>query len=814
MKKILYILLLLSFIVSCSTKKTGITNRTYHRITSWYNTIFNGNVALEEDQKSKREGYKDNFSVLLKVDPIDPFTESSEDLSLSTTYSNPSKKEFNPYGLLNGNNQNTVQSQAQGLDRVIEKGKKAIENHSMQVKGKEYNSMLAEAYLLLGKASYYKKDPFEALNYLNYMNAAMVKNNKVNEGKVYIALSHALAGNSFEANEQFDKLLKEDLKKKDIKLLTKAYSQFLMDEDRFKEGIAALEVAKKYHKGKYERGRYSFIQGQLSEKLKKEKSAAEYYQMAYDKKPSPELEIKSQIALSRLFTGDSLAYKERMSFLKKLTRQGLYQSRKNELYYAMGLVAAKQSREKQAMECFLQSLKERESDPQVRALTYQAVGDVYFSKPDYVYAGAYYDSAISRFVDPSMKARLEVKNKALKDLTSKYYLVKKNDSILSVANMTPEQRNEYYGKYISKLKDQEEKARIEMEKQMQRDNNVVFATETLADGSMGLVSGTPTTGGKWYFYNSNLKQSGQSEFRKLWGSRSLVDNWRMSKKISSLDEVKNDLLGQKEVKNPRRFEVEFYTEKIPSSRVDLEKLKMERDTTELALGILYYDKLRDLKSANTSLEHLLSTPPMDESVALSAMYNLYRYNKEINPEISRKYADLVVSKYPGSKYAESILNPDIDIFKSKSGTATRYYEEAYKKYEQGKYSEVKEMSEQALKNYPTDEIIAKFSLLSVFCDGRMGNKQAFMDGLQRVATAFENREEGKKAAELLDFFTKKEKENTSQPHNVNQRKDTNTLDPTDPDNVYKSYDPQGRRIENTNQQPSYIDRRNPGIPED
>ncbi|MDR2123243.1 MAG: tetratricopeptide repeat protein [Flavobacteriaceae bacterium] len=777
MKKVLYTILILSLFCACSTKKSGITHRTYHKITTWYNTVFNGDKALKDELKTKKTSYKDNFSTIIQVDPVNPFVDkgnSSVDFDYSGSgRTSPSLSEDLKDNLKRLDAQGAVDalsgtlgrmmgadetSQAQGLDRTIEKSRKAIENHSILIKGKEYNSMLGEAYLLLGRAYYYKRDPFESLNYLNYMNSTLVKNKKKNQAKAYMALAQAQAGNSFQANEIYEELLQTTLKKKDKRFVSKIYSQFLIDEKRYDEAIKALEVAKEYNKGKYNSGRYNFIQGQLSEKLKKTDDAAEYYLASYKKKPSPELEIKSQIALSRLSKGDSTAYRDRITFLKKLTKKGLYQSRKNELFYAMGLSSLKENRETEAMQYLRQSLKEKESDPQIRALAFQEVGDIYFSKSDYIYAGAYYDSAVSRFADPVMKNKLAAKNLSLKEIIQKYYLVKKNDSILAVVKMTPEQRNEYYQKYINKIKEEEEKTRLELEKKLQEENNTVFATET-PNGSEGFARAKPTEGNKWYFYNNSLKQRGQSEFKKLWGDRMLKDNWRMSRQMSSnLDDLKDQLLGQEKAKNPRRFEVEYYTEKLPQTPSELETLKKQRDTAELSLGVMYYDRLQDVKSATSTLEHLLSTPPYSEEVSLTAWYNIYKINKENDPELAKKYADLVIANYPDSRYAETILNPQTDIFKSKSSEAVLLYEQAYKKYEEGKYEEVKKTAEEVLEKYPTDEIIAKFSLLSVFCEAKLGNTTAFMEGLERISLVFENREEGKKAAELLTYFKGRQEE--------------------------------------------------------
>lgn len=779
MKKIVYTLLIITLFLACSTKKTGITNRTYHRLTSWYNTAFNGSEALKSNLKTKKQSYTDNYSSLLKVEPIDPF-DTDNDFSMEEILDVPganikhtTKEVLNDLsnldeqgavnslkgalnGVLGGGKDN--QSKAEGLNRVIQKGKKAVEDHSMLIKGKEYNSMLSDVYLLLGKAYYYKKDPFEAMNYLNYMNATLVKNRKENEAKIYLALAQAQAGNSFQANEIYLELAKTKLSKKVQKLASKSYSQFLIDEKRYEEAIEALNTAKKYNKGKYERGRYSFIQGQLSEKLNSKENAIEYYQMAYDKKPFKELEIKSQVALARLFKGDSLAYHQRIRFLQKLSKKGLYQSGKNEIYYAMALVSLNTKREKEAMNYLGKSLKEKESDPQIRALTYQAIGDIYFSRPEYIKAGTYYDSAVAKFIDVGMKNRLAAKNKSLKEVIKKYDLVKKNDSILSVAKMSTEQRMEYFQKYIDKLKAEEEKKQAELKKKMKEENNTVFATETLADNLDFSQLSSKGNSGKWYFYNNAVKQKGLSDFKRLWGNRALVDNWRGTNRTSDLNNLKSDVAGQKEDKNTRKFDVSYYLEKIPKEQSVLDTIRIQRDTAELSLGIMYQDKLYDLKSATSTLEHLLSTPPYDESVSLTALYNLYKFNKEKNPEVSKKYADLILSKYPNSKYAESILNPDVDIFKSRSSEAVGFYEQAYKKYEEGKYEEVKNMASRALEKYPTDEILAKFSLLSVFCDARLGNKSQFMDGLERVAVLFESKPEGKKASDLLKYFKEKEEQ--------------------------------------------------------
>ncbi|MDR3272596.1 MAG: hypothetical protein LBT29_03830 [Flavobacteriaceae bacterium] len=798
MKKVFFVIISLTLFAACSTKKAGITNRTYHRITSWYNTIFNGDQTMQQNLAEKKASYKDNYSTILKVEPIDPFENDSLETDVNdedgfgrigtlprrTSSNQPAyagvnnnnnrnrtvDKLLNASGFGNDNTNNTA-PQSDGLERVIEKGNKAIDNHSMLINDKEYNSMLAEAYLLLGKANYYSQKPFDALNYLTYMNKTLVKNRLQNEAKNYIALANAQAGNIFEADQIFEELKTTKLKKRDRKLVSKSYAQFLIDRKRYPDAVEALEAAKKHNKTRYDRGRYSFIQGQLYEKSGDEDHAREYYQAAYKKKPSSELEIKSQIALANLFKGDSADYRNQIHFLKGLTKKGLYQSRKNELYYAMAVTALKSNREKEAMNFLKESLKGQESDPQIRGMAYKSIGDIYFSKPDYIYAGAYYDSALIHLIDPSIKAKLISKNSNLKEITEKYFLIKKNDSILALTRMSFDEKNQYFQKYIDSLKIKEEKMRKELENSQSRKNTTTFATETLDES----INSTATaTKGKWYFYDTGQKQKGMADFKRLWGSRGLADNWRLSKMGgSSVDDQRNQLMGTASAQDPRRFDVDFYTEKIPTDFEEINVLKQQRDTAELALGIAYYDHFSDLKSATSTLDHLLSTPPADKDVEIKALYNLFRFNRKADPVVAQKYGNVLTSKYPNSKYAEYVLNPSEDIFKSKSSEALTFYEEAYKKYEDGSYEEVKTMSQEALTRFPTDELIAKFSLLSAFCDAKQGNKQAFLEGLERVSVAFEEKPEGQKAAEWLEYFKNEEKEETAtqtqQPEQVQQK---------------------------------------------
>ncbi|MFW7344346.1 hypothetical protein V0R37_22755, partial [Pollutimonas sp. H1-120] len=82
----------------------------------------------------------------------------------------------------------------------------------------------------------------------------------------------------------------------------------------------------------------------------------------------------------------------------------------------------------------------------------------------------------------------------------------------------------------------------------------------------------------FYFANTNNIPRGETNFKQIWGNRTLADNWRYSAKSQTIEDLKNEALGVTTAPDPRRFEPSFYTEKIPSNSSDIAKLKKDRDT--------------------------------------------------------------------------------------------------------------------------------------------------------------------------------------------------------------------------------------------
>lgn len=740
-----FVFLCMFLFFSCSTSKDSIKNRAYHNMTSWFNTLFNGQEAMDQRLNELENSYQDDYFQVLRVEPYAEF-KMDDSPDIIETPQIPVGRGPN-FQLPEGNTSNKT-----GFAKAEEKALKAIEKHSMNIRGQERNKLIARAYLMLGQARYYQGKPFQALDALQKVQSLPYDKHK-SQAKFYTALSQAQAGNRFAAMDILSELNEnEDLKRSLKADISKHLAWNFYLENDLESALEGLDQAIKLTKNRNDKARLNFIQGQLLTELGQLDEANAKYLRAYKLNPGFEMEARSQVAIAMNFDPISHDYNTFRDRLMKVARTGTYETYRNEFYYALGQLEEKRDSINLAESAYLTALREEISEPRFRAETYAALGKLKFDLSDYIYAGAYYDSAVSSIGDGPRKLELTKFSNNLKSVIDKYYLVQRNDSILRLTAMSDDEKNDFFNDYIAKLKVRDEQRQREEEEATQ------FLTQTRGS-SFG--SGFEQDRGKFYFYSNAAKNSGENEFRRIWGDRALRDNWRISVSGATFEDQRAELTGISNQNDPRRYELDFYLEQIPTSEVAIHDLKMQRDTTELSLGMDYYDKFQDYKLATTTLEHLISTPPKDENVLLRAYYNLYRMNVDNDEIISEKYKNLVLTEFPNTLYAEFILNPEADFSEENSPEVLALYEETFDAYKDEDFELVREKSTQAFEEFPLSKIIAKFALLNAFADGALDGEEKYREALQRVLVIYPGTDEAKHAQYLLDQLDQKGKNTKS-----------------------------------------------------
>lgn len=748
MKKTLYKYLFVTAIVftviACSVKKDRFLNRSFHSVTTEYNVLYNGNLAMETGLNELVATYNDNFWDILPIERM------------------PDKEE----SILPGQTKNT------NFERAEEKAVKAIQKHSMNIGGLEKNPQMDEAYLLLGKARYYDNRFIPALEALNYILYKYPNSDKIYHAKVWREKVNIRIDNNETAIKNLKKLLdNEKIDGQDLADANAMLTQAYLNVEYPDSAIATLKIAKEFTKNKEEKARYTFILGQLYEKMNYADSAFSTFQEVIDlKRKSPRRYViqahAKQAAQFDYKNGDTIAFLEKFN---KLITDRENRPYLNILYHQKGIFYDKFEQDSLAKRFYNLSNKLQAQDQYLVASNYRNIAEIDFRNAEYKIAGMYYDSTLSKLNDKTREYRkIKKKRDNLVDVIYYEDIAKQNDSILSIVAMTDEGRKTYFENYIVKLKKEDEKkAKIAAEKAEKEANkqanlaggnnpNPNFNPNPNAVKMQGML---PPMGGNdlvsnsnFYFYNPSTVSYGKIEFKKKWGNRKYKENWRQIKgggDFSDNDFADNDTISEEKeelVENPA-YTTDFYISQLPTDQKIIDSLGRDRNDAYYQLGLIYKEKFKEYELAANRLEQLLKNNP-EERLILPAKYNLFKIYEILKSNKALVYKNDIITNYPDSRYAQIVQNPSVVLEEDENPEL--YFNKLYKKYESGDirftYTEVN----QKTIDYFGDEMMPKYELLKAKVLARTNGLESYKSALNYVALTYPNNEEGKQAQEILD----------------------------------------------------------------
>ncbi|WP_290844502.1 proline-rich domain-containing protein [Flavobacterium sp.] len=761
--RILSIFGLIALVVACSTKRDTFLARNSHAMSTKYNILYNGDLALEAGMKDLRTLYGDDFWEVLPVERMQPDLEAP---TLGGQPTGPKEQQKNP-----------------NFQRAEEKATKAIQKHSMNIGGTEVNYQIDEAHILLGKSRYYDKRYVPALEAFNYVLYKYPKSSKIYEAKVWREKTNMRLENDGLAITNLSKLLADPKVKLDRQVYSEAnatLAQAFINTQQRDSAVNRLKIALKNTRIDDEEARYNFIIGQLFEQAKQNDSAWTYFQRVIDmKRSSPWVyriqAIGHQSAQFDYKKGDTLQFVENYKDLLKDRENRPYLDWLN---HQLAVFYDKSDKPKQALKYYNKSLDAQPTDAYLNASNYRNMAEIYFNQAKYVTAGFYYDSTLVHLKPRTREFRLiEKKRTNLEDVIKYEGIATTNDSIISIYSMPKEQQIAYYQKYIDKLKKADEAARVMAEKEKEkaevlaqsRAGDVASADQSIrnvskssaapvkeADANASPSTFGPKSGkpGDFYFYNPTTVAFGKSEFRKNWGNRAYQDNWRFNKSGGQAEEEKpEEELTPEEIKAKKlaeeqaeaRYTTDFYISQLPTSKVVIDSLSKERNFAYYQLGVIYKEKFKEYERSADKLEKLLVSNP-EERLILPAMYNLYKVYEIIDkPKAEAMKAD-IISQYPDSRYAQILKN-------SQTGEAAQAPEVAfnqlYKEYKEGDYRNLVPKLEDAVDKYTGESSLPKFEMLKAMNIGKLQGVEEYKKALNYVALTYPNQAEGKEAEVML-----------------------------------------------------------------
>jgi len=706
-------------LVSCSRKKDKALNRKFHAVTTKYNVLYNGELAYESGKNALIESFVDDYWEILPVERM----EVKEDLFLPGKSKNPD------------------------FERAEEKAVKAIQKHGMNIGGREKNQQTDEAYLLLGKARYFDQRFVPALEAFNYILYKHPTSDKINHARIWREKVNIRLENTDLAIKNLKRLIKlETLSEQDVSDGNAMLAQAYINNKHLDSAIAPIKIAVENTKNKEIRGRLGFIKGQIYSKLGYKDSANIAFNEIIDLKRKTlwVYYVNAQVARARSFNFEK---EDKVAYLEYLTK--LSENRENKLYLdkiynLMAVYHKNVTTDSLAVAYYNKSIRKGAADAYLQSLNYRALAEYQFEATNYKSAGAYYDSTLTKLKVNSKEYRFFKKKKDnLEDVIVYEDMAKRNDSILKVLNYTDDERIAYFEKHITVLK---EKEAAELAAKEKEKVSVAASFNGFAPGS----GGKQGKGSTFYFYNQTTVAYGKEEFRKIWGDRSLEDNWRVKNKnviipTDQEEEAEDEKIVKEEVKDV--YTAEYYLAQLPATEKQKDSVVKKRNFAYYQLGLIYKQKFKEYPLAGKRLEKLLTFKP-NERLALPAKYQLYKIYTELENRKKESVKQDIIANYPDSRYAEILRNPNASLTFSE-GSPKVVYEKLYKQFENQEFELVATQLDKYITQFDGDEMQPKYELFKAVVGGKIEGFEAYKKGVNYVALNYPNTEEGKSAQILL-----------------------------------------------------------------
>ncbi|WP_188370096.1 type IX secretion system periplasmic lipoprotein PorW/SprE [Muriicola marianensis] len=702
---------------SCSTKKDAFVNRNWHALNTKYNVLYNGNLAFEEGREQLNESYRDNYWEVLPVERL----EVTEDIKLDSEDNNPN------------------------FERAEDKATKAIQKHSMEIRGEERNPQTDEAFLLLGKARYFDQRYVPAIEAFNYVLQKYTDSDKLNEATIWREKTNIRLSNEELAIRNLRRLMKlERLKDQEYADTRAMMAQAYINLKAPDTAIQQLKIATAYTKKNSEKGRYLFIIGQLYNQLGYKDSANLAFERIIKLQRKTPRVYWVNAHLQKLMNTE-ITDQNREELLEYLT--WLEENRENrpfldKIYRQIAVYYNTLDQDSLSLAYYNKSLKLAGRSAQLLALNYEDLAEFHFEKSEYKTAGAYYDSVLPNLPENTKKYRIiRKKLDNLEDVIAYEGTVQYADSVITLYNMPLPDREAYFQEYIDKLKAEAEEEIAKEEAKLEAG----FA-------AFGASKGGKENKGKFYFYNITSLGYGKTEFKRRWGNRTLEDNWRWSNKATgqATEIGAEPLAGTDAPENlteDQKYSLEYYMNLVPTEIGVIDSLKKERNFANYQLGLIYKEKFRENMLAAGKLESVLRSDP-EERLVLPSKYNLYKIYEEEGSPLATDMRENIIINHPSSRYAELLLNPRAVLEASEDGPDAQYAR-LFELFKQQEFLRVITGAEESISRFTGDPIVPKLEMLKATAIGRLQGFKEFREALNYVALNYPNQAEGKKAQEMV-----------------------------------------------------------------
>ena len=643
------------------------------------------------------------------------------------------------------------------MDKIIEKCSEVIERHSIDKRKVEYVKWIDDSYFLIGQARLYKQEYGLAEQTFLYVYQHYKKDPARYQGLTWL-IKTLIETTQWDRAEEFLDLAENNIRKYPEEFVgeyhaTAADFNIKRDQD-YEKAIEHLEQAVELTKKRDGKARYTYILAQLYQEKKNFLLATEAYGNVLKLNPDYKMRFNAKISRAIAFDvrgSDSKAIKKE---LNKMLKDIKNEEFKDQIYFALAELALKEDDEPLAVQLLQKSINTSVSNNKQKSLSYLKLADLYFERPNYIAAQERYDSTLQFLPEDHPEYfPTEDKNNNLQDLVRNLKVIKLQDSLLVLSNLSSGDREKKVKQIIQVLKEEDER------KKQAELNKLSSAQDQTNPGLINVAGGSRK--GKWYFYNPTTIALGINDFKTIWGDIQLSDNWRRKNKVSSqvvekLDPKEKEAAIEDSVEQAQRYNPNFYLEAIPKDYN--EQLVAHGKIAEALfnVGTIFKESFKDYINAISSYERVITDYDTSQ-YNLPAHYQLYRIytinEYQEKADIEKKW---VLDNHPFSEYAYLIKNPNY----SKESKETKekveeFYVSTYKLYKYGLYSDVINSCEKADRAFGKNHLKAKFDLLKAQSIGQSKSKSEFKAALEKLIADHPKTPEQARAQEMLTFLNQR-----------------------------------------------------------
>ncbi|MGE6218840.1 tetratricopeptide repeat protein [Nubsella zeaxanthinifaciens] len=695
--------ILLALLYGCSSQKDTVANRKLQNLSARYNLIYNSNVLMDEYLEGINQSNKENFDSFLPLYYAPPLAEAA-----------------------------TAGTKVKQLDEIDQKARTIIAE-------KNFSNYIDDAYILLGKTNFYQGKYYNANAYFDYVANAYKKNHKVYLNALNWKARTLLELEDLNGAEKVIDTVKIELdsvKRGKAEALA-TIAQINMIKGNELQAIDYLEKALKAGSTNLNKIHWTYTLAQLYENQKQfDKSLASYRKV---EKSNAAFDMYFNAKLSRIRVNEQLAGKnfDRNAALLRMLKDDKNADFKDQIYFEIAEDYYADNNFGKAEEYYNLSVRNSTSNNVQKAMSYLKIADLNFKHyNDYVAAKQYYDST-ALTLPKTHPLYTSIANKAenLAYLQQRYETISLQDTLQRIASLPDAQRPSALSNYFASLEQPK----------------IVAGNGTSGGGQQGgKANGSSFSSGNssFYFANANAISRGFNEFKKRWGNRKLEPNWRQSNKSSQEQTLTavavNDGIGALPTSpdnaaaqsNAGANKATLYLDSIPLTPVQLEASNQKLINAYLEMGSFYQQVLNDKPEAIKTYQTLLKRFPNNAKLDM-IYYSLYLANQGIDNGKVTEYKNLVLSKYPNSVYAKTILDPNFSAKQNQlEATLNRTYETLFTKLQSKEFGDVITGVNAINQRFPGNAMEAQYAYLKSIAIGRTENVDQLLAAFNEIAEKY------------------------------------------------------------------------------